>query len=185
MRDCRSRSADLCVLPAWVPFLPYRFRFFDLDRIAVVDGQPCSIGCTLNLSSRLSEFLFYRAAFHVSGGLPEDIAGLIAFLVTSLIVTSLVSRSRKLADLAIASQKETLALKDQLQLIIDTTPALVWSALPDGSNDFVNRGWVEFTRSLLGRHQGLRLVGGHPSRRSPRTLGSLAHVGRDGQALRG
>ena len=42
-------------------------------------------------------------------------------------------------------RKRTLALKDQLQFVVDTIPELVWSALPDGSNDFVNRGWVEFT----------------------------------------
>ena len=43
------------------------------------------------------------------------------------------------------AQKETLSLTDRLRLVVDTIPALVWSALPDGSNDFVNRGWVEFT----------------------------------------
>ena len=97
------------------------------------------------LAVGLLNYFFTEPLFTFRVDYPQDIAGLIAFLVTSLIVTSLVSRSRKLADLAIASQKETLALKDQLRLIIDTTPALVWSALPDGSNDFVNRGWVEFT----------------------------------------
>lgn len=34
---------------------------------------------------------------------------------------------------------------DFLQLVIDTIPALVVSALPDGSVDFVNQGWRDYT----------------------------------------
>ncbi|HEY3041697.1 MAG TPA: sigma 54-interacting transcriptional regulator, partial [Pyrinomonadaceae bacterium] len=35
--------------------------------------------------------------------------------------------------------------EERLRLVIDTTPALVWSALPDGSRDFVSRQWLEYT----------------------------------------
>jgi PAS domain S-box-containing protein len=35
--------------------------------------------------------------------------------------------------------------EDRLRLVIDTVPALVWSARPDGSVDFVNQRWGEFT----------------------------------------
>src|SRR5437773_12046333 len=34
---------------------------------------------------------------------------------------------------------------DNLRLVIDTVPALVWSTLPDGSRDFLNRRWLEYT----------------------------------------
>jgi PAS domain S-box-containing protein len=34
--------------------------------------------------------------------------------------------------------------QDQLQLVIDTIPAMVWSSLPDGSTDFVSQSWVEY-----------------------------------------
>jgi len=34
---------------------------------------------------------------------------------------------------------------EQLRAIIDTIPALVWSARPDGSVDFVNRFWLSYT----------------------------------------
>jgi PAS domain S-box-containing protein len=38
---------------------------------------------------------------------------------------------------------------DRLHLVLDTLPALVVCALPDGSVDFLNRGWQEYTgRSL-------------------------------------
>jgi len=31
--------------------------------------------------------------------------------------------------------------EDRLQLVIDTIPSMVWSALPDGSTDFVSQSW--------------------------------------------
>ena len=34
--------------------------------------------------------------------------------------------------------------EDRLQLVIDTIPSMVWSALPDGSTDFVSQSWVEY-----------------------------------------
>ena len=38
-------------------------------------------------------------------------------------------------------QRESRQLRD----VIETIPAYVWSALPDGSVDFINRRWLEFT----------------------------------------
>jgi PAS domain S-box-containing protein len=35
--------------------------------------------------------------------------------------------------------------EDRLRLVVDTIPALVWSALPDGSVDFVNERWLQYT----------------------------------------
>jgi len=35
--------------------------------------------------------------------------------------------------------------EDQLRLIIDTIPALAWSTVPDGSLEFVNQRWREYT----------------------------------------
>ncbi|MDB6042465.1 MAG: hypothetical protein JWM63_1016, partial [Gammaproteobacteria bacterium] len=34
--------------------------------------------------------------------------------------------------------------EDRLRLVIDTIPGMVWSALPDGSVDFVNQPWMEY-----------------------------------------
>jgi PAS domain S-box-containing protein len=50
---------------------------------------------------------------------------------------------RKRAE-ARVSQAET-----ELRLALDTIPALAWSAGPDGSADFVNRGWIEYTSLSL------------------------------------
>ena len=38
-------------------------------------------------------------------------------------------------------QRESKQLRD----VIDTIPGYVWSALPDGSIDFINRRWLEFS----------------------------------------
>ena len=34
--------------------------------------------------------------------------------------------------------------EDQLRLVIETIPAMVWTALPDGSVDFVNGRWLQY-----------------------------------------
>ena len=51
----------------------------------------------------------------------------------------------------------------QLQLVVDTIPTMVWSTLPDGSLDLINRPWVEYlghTREDLRRHGWERVL--HP-----------------------
>ena len=35
--------------------------------------------------------------------------------------------------------------EDFLRLVVDTIPALVVSALPDGSVNFINKGWRDYT----------------------------------------
>jgi PAS domain-containing protein len=36
-------------------------------------------------------------------------------------------------------------IEERLRLIIDTIPTIVWSKLPDGSADFLNRNFQEYT----------------------------------------
>src|SRR6202048_3899059 len=49
--------------------------------------------------------------------------------------------ARRLRDLYATLQSS----EDRLRLVIDTIPAHVWSARPDGSVDFINRRWLEST----------------------------------------
>src|ERR1700730_13772650 len=49
--------------------------------------------------------------------------------------------ARRLRDLYTNLQRG----EDRLRLVIDTIPADVWSARPDGSIDFINRRWLETT----------------------------------------
>jgi len=36
-------------------------------------------------------------------------------------------------------------VEDRLRLVIDTIPTMVWSLLPDGSVDYVNQRWLDYT----------------------------------------
>jgi len=81
---------------------------------------------------------FTAPLFHLAMSEPLDFVAPIAFLTTSFVITRLMSRVRK-------SFQEIQALKDQLRLAIDTIPGLVWSALPDGSAEFLNQRWLEYT----------------------------------------
>ncbi|PYV98276.1 MAG: hypothetical protein DMG86_16715 [Acidobacteria bacterium] len=49
--------------------------------------------------------------------------------------------ARRLRDLYATLQSS----EDRLRLVIDTIPAHVWSARPDGSVDFINQRWLEST----------------------------------------
>ena len=105
-------------------------------------------------------YLFAPTTFDFRIGYPLDVVAVIAFLTTALVVTGLVGRARRLAEAALASRKalegasqEIEALRDQLRLVIDTIPAVVWSKLPDGSADFLNQRFRDYT--------GLSLVEGH------------------------
>ncbi|TXR47044.1 PAS domain-containing sensor histidine kinase [Phyllobacterium endophyticum] len=40
---------------------------------------------------------------------------------------------------------DNIGFEDQFQIAIDTIPALVWAARPDGSAEFFNRRWLEYT----------------------------------------
>src|SRR5260370_13782444 len=46
--------------------------------------------------------------------------------------------------------------EDPLQLVIDSTPALIHTALPDGSLDFFNRCWLEYVGLPLSEVLGWR-----------------------------
>ena len=51
------------------------------------------------------------------------------------------------ASLRIAEDIRALSLQkeDHLRLVIDTIPTMAWSVLPDGTVDFVNQRWLEYT----------------------------------------
>ena len=79
-------------------------------------------------------YFFTPPIFSFNIDLPQDIALLIVFPLVSFIVTGLVRRAEQ--------------AKRELRLAIDTLPALAWSALPDGSVDFINQRWKEIGLSL-------------------------------------
>jgi formate hydrogenlyase transcriptional activator len=56
--------------------------------------------------------------------------------------------------------------EETLRLIVDSIPAMIWTALPDGTRDFINRRWLEFTGLSLEEGLGADFVAMHPEDRS-------------------
>src|SRR3984893_5449004 len=103
-------------------------------------------------------------AVHVS---PLGIAGIssVTLLVLGLVsISSLVDR-RFAAQTSALTESEFLQRElekvvdelkkseDRLRVLIETIPALAWTSLADGSNDFVNRRWLEYTGISLEQMQ--------------------------------
>ena len=84
------------------------------------------------------DYFFTPPLFRVSIERTEDLVAAIAFVTTALVVTRLRSSARR-------SLTATQTLKNELELVVDTIPALTWSALPNGARDFVSRRWVDYT----------------------------------------
>jgi len=110
-------------------------------------------------------YFFAPPVFSFAIDLPQDIALVIVFLLTSLMVTGLVRRSRKLTEAALQAEIVAKQAERELRLAIKTIPALVWSALPDGSLDFINQRWEEIGLSLddLRGSEWIRVL--HPDER--------------------
>ncbi len=104
-------------------------------------------------------------AVHVS---PLGIAGIssVTLLVLGLVcIGSLVDR-RFFAQTTALEESELLhrelekvvdelkTSEDRMRVLIETIPALAWTSLPDGSHDFVNRRWLEYTGIALEQMQG-------------------------------
>jgi PAS domain S-box-containing protein len=84
-----------------------------------------------------------RFSLHITA--PRDAVAVATFAMTALVITILVRRARKL--------NEAAAVRDRLQVIIDTIPAVVWSNSPDGSANFINKRFRDYA--------GLRQENGH------------------------
>src|SRR5437016_11699522 len=60
----------------------------------------------------------------------------------------LIDMATQMARVAIEAKRAGDALRqseDRLRLVIDTIPTMAWSLLPDGTVDFVNQRWLEYT----------------------------------------
>ena len=81
-------------------------------------------------------------------------------------VTDITERKRAEEDLRASERK--------YRHLVDTTPAFIHTALPDGSLDFLSRGWLEYGGRLSNRFSGLALDRGNSSRRRQRVRGQVA-----------
>jgi len=92
------------------------------------------------------DYFFTEPRFSMRIDAPEDVMAVAAFATTSFVITGLVRRARRLGEAA--------ALKDRLQVIIDTIPAVVWSSSSDGSAGFLNQRFRDYTGLSLEEGRG-------------------------------
>src|ERR1700730_13816631 len=102
--------------------------------ISVLGSLSASIVLSIASAACLNYF-FTQPLFEFRIVSPQDVVARVAFTTTSLIVTALTTAVRRSAKAAEASQ----------QALIDTIPASVWIARPDGSREFYKRSWQEFS----------------------------------------
>jgi PAS domain S-box-containing protein len=88
------------------------------------------------------DYFFTPPLFRFAMNDPRDVVALIAYFTTAFVINRLVSKTRR-------SFREIQTLKDQLRLVVDTTPAMVHSAQPDGSLDFFNQRWLDYLGASL------------------------------------
>ena len=92
------------------------------------------------------DYFFLEPRFSLQIDSPEDVLSLLVFVLTAVLIVNLVRRARRLGEAA--------ALGDQLQLIIDTIPAVVWSNFPDGSAEFLNQRFRDYSGLTAEAGQG-------------------------------
>jgi PAS domain-containing protein len=103
--------------------------------------------------------LFTPPLFSFQISSPEDIVTVAVFVTSSLLITRLVKPARRLGEAA--------ALKDRLQVIIDTIPAVVWSNSPDGSANFLNKRFRDYAGISLEAERGWAWMNAlHPENRA-------------------
>jgi C4-dicarboxylate-specific signal transduction histidine kinase len=102
--------------------------------ISILGSLSTSIVLSIASAACLNYF-FTQPLFEFRVDSPQDVVAIAAFTTTSLVVTTLTTAVRRSAKATEASQ----------QALIDTIPASVWTALPDGSREFYKRSWQEFS----------------------------------------
>jgi PAS domain S-box-containing protein len=105
------------------------------------------------------DYFFTVPRFSMRIDAPQDAMAVIVFATTAFVITSLVRRARRLGEAA--------ALKDRLQVIIDTIPAVVWSNSPDGAANFLNKRFRDYAGLSLEAGRGWAWIDAlHPEDRA-------------------
>jgi PAS domain S-box-containing protein len=122
--------------------------------VSMTGNLAAGIGLAI-IAALCLNYFFTEPRFSFRIDATEDLVAVTAFAVTSVIIVTLVGRARRLG--------EATALRDQLQLTIDTIPAMVWSNLPDGSTDYLNKRFRDYTGfSLATRRRSAWMDALHP-----------------------
>lgn len=82
----------------------------------------------------------------------SDVGLVLVFVTASLAAVAIVARSRRQTQEAVSARhaleralRENDALKNEFRITFDTMPTLSWVARPDGSVEFLNQRWLEYT----------------------------------------
>jgi PAS domain S-box-containing protein len=91
-----------------------------------------------------------------------------SIFVLSALFVGLLSAAQRSARAALEKALRELGKsQDGLRLVIDTIPGMVWSARPDGSGDFLNQRWLDYTGGALEPERGWRWTSAfHPEDRA-------------------
>ncbi len=99
--------------------------------------SPAPSAVTAVLAYVALDSFFTAPLFRPAMNQPLDVVAPIVFLTTALTINRLAAKNRQ-------SFHEIQSLRDQLRLVMDTIPGLVWSELPNGSVEFLNQRWRDF-----------------------------------------
>jgi PAS domain S-box-containing protein len=84
----------------------------------------------------------------------KEMPRLVVFVLSALFVAWL-SAAQSTARAALEKALNQIRTsQDRLRLVIETIPGMVWSALPDGNVDFVNKRWLDYTGHALNEERG-------------------------------
>jgi PAS domain S-box-containing protein len=85
---------------------------------------------------------------------PLDIVLVIAFFLTSLIVSGLIGRVCRQMNIALEAQARAKCARNEIRLAVNTIPALAWRTKPDGFCEFLNQPWLDYTGLSLDQALG-------------------------------
>lgn len=116
----------------------------DLPHVAEIFGNSIAAGIPYSIEQRLRRFDGEYLWFGNRGRPIRDEAGNI--IAWHVLLTDIDDRKR--AEQALAASERNL------QLTIDSMPALAWSAGPDGAADYFNQHYLDYVGRTLGEIQG-------------------------------
>jgi PAS domain S-box-containing protein len=131
--------AALSALGVWLNLRPAAASMLYLTVVVLLSmaGSVTPAVILAIIASGCLDYFFLEPRFSLAIDHPEDAISVVVLVFAGVLIATLVQRARRLGEAA--------ALREQLQLVIDTIPAVVWSNLPDGSTEFFNQRFREYS----------------------------------------